>query len=441
MQQVLAEIAQEISHCYGDDFFQKITLALDKVIGSDYTFIAKLDLEKRVSQTVTLVSKGKLLENFEYALQHTPCEDVANDSLCLYRDGVTAHFPQDQLLIDMGISGYLGAPLHDNQGHVMGLVVALYQRPIKDEELTQALFELFSGRIAGEFERQKHETNLQHLNHVLDKKVEERTAELAQTVEDLRNAHDLLIESEKLAALGGMISGVAHEVNTPLGVSITATSVLKEKYQNFKSKLDNGGISRSDLDVFLESVSSTVPLIEHNLYRSKELVDDFKRTAAEQMDIKSAQIALHPYYRRVISTLTPLLKQKNVNVAIESCDEIVNTYPGYHAQILTGLVNNSVQHGFMQSEGNTINITISKIDQTTFKVVYKDNGIGISPDSVSKVIEPFYTTNRASGSKGLGLAICHNLATNALHGSFLVKPSKQGAHIEYCFSPIDLISR
>lgn len=438
MQQILSEITKGISYSYGDDFFRNITLALDKAIMSDYTFIARLDSERMVSKTVSLVGHGELLDNFEYELEHTPCADVANDSVCIYSQDVTSIFPKDQLLIDMKIEGYLGTPLYNSVGKVMGLVVALYEKPIDDEEFTLSLFELFSGRIAGEFERQDHELKLIALNESLDKKVAERTNELELTIARLKKTHEQLIESEKMAALGGLVSGVAHEVNTPLGVAITAASLLEERYEAFKAKLDGAGISMGDMKSFMDQLATSLPLVENNLYRAKELVEDFKKTAKEQTEIKQENIVIEHYYSRVISTLTPILKRKNVKLTLKCCEDLALTYPGYHAQILTNLVSNSVQHGFSNTnnENNAITIQVTKLSNIEFKVVYKDNGVGISDEIVHKVIEPFFTTARCDGSTGLGLSICHNLATNPLQGSFIIHKCLAGSLIEYTFKSL-----
>ena len=118
----LQDIIQGVSRTHGQDFFREITYQLDKVIESDYTFIARLNSDKSSAQTVALVANGALAENFEYALQDTPCKDVSNDNVCIYKEDVCSAFPHDQLLIDMKIQGYVGTPLHDSKGAVMGIV-------------------------------------------------------------------------------------------------------------------------------------------------------------------------------------------------------------------------------------------------------------------------------------------------------------------------------
>ena len=252
MERIISSIVEGISRSYGSEFFNAITKLLDSAISSDYTFVARISEDNKTSRTIALVAKGELVDNFEYELKDTPCSDVSDDSLCIYPKGIIDAYPNDQLLVDMNIEGYLGTPLHDSTGKVMGIVVALYEEPITDQDLVLTLFQLFSGRIAAEFERNDRETQLVELNRLLDKKVKERTSELEKVINQLTETQDKLLETEKMAALGNLVAGVAHEVNTPLGVAITAESFLSEKFKTFKTKLDNKGITIKDMEQFVD---------------------------------------------------------------------------------------------------------------------------------------------------------------------------------------------
>ena len=181
MQSQIRTIIVAVSNTYGDDFFNSITLALHNVIGADYTFIAVLDAEKSISKTIALVAKGQIVDNFDYALEGTPCANVADDSICYYRDHVCETFPKDQLLIDMHIEAYLGTPLHDSKQEVMGLIVSLYEEPLEDDHEVVTLFKVFSGRIAAELERRDYEISL-------EQKVLSRTLALSSTEEQLQQA-------------------------------------------------------------------------------------------------------------------------------------------------------------------------------------------------------------------------------------------------------------
>lgn len=333
----------------------------------------------------------------------------------------------------MNIEGYLGSPLHDSNGKVMGLVVALFEKPIHDKDLTLALFQLFSGRISGEFERLDSENALIELNNSLDKKVQERTKELENTLEELNSAKTFLIESEKMAALGNLVSGIAHEVNTPLGVAITAQSHLNEVLKEFVIKLKSG-ITKKDMDKFVSQQSQSLPLIDKNLYRAREIVENFKRIAVDQSSMEVKNVSLPDYYVEILSTLTPIFKSKAVTYSVDICDGVIETFPGAHAQILTNLVTNSVVHGFKNHEDNKIEIQIKQGVNGRYVVDYFDNGTGIDEDSFISIMEPFYTTARGQGCTGLGLSVCFNLVTSLLHGEFSCCKSDRGAHFNYSFS-------
>ena len=191
LEQALPKIIKSLKSTYGRDFFNEITLQLNQITEADYTFIAQVDFEAFTSKTISLVVKNQLTDNFEYHLDDTPCAILTENNVCLYPKEICRLFPKDQLLIDMNIEGYVGVPLNDSQGQVIGIIVALHENEIKDPDFIKTLFELFSGRIAVEMERRVQENNLNQLNIKLATKVNE------------------LIKSETKLSL--------HIQNTPLG--------------------------------------------------------------------------------------------------------------------------------------------------------------------------------------------------------------------------------
>ncbi|PCI62670.1 MAG: histidine kinase [Gammaproteobacteria bacterium] len=439
MEHYIQEILKSVANSYGNKFFEALVLALDKIIRADYTFIARIDKCRKVSQVIALAAKGNIAEPFEYQLINTPCQEVSNNSVCMYPQGIVNSFPQDQLLINMKIEGYIGSPLHDSKGQVIGLIVALYEQPIVDQEFTLALFQLFSGRISAEFERVDRENELVELTKELDNKVQARTEELQQSIEKLQLTQEQLIESEKMSALGNMVAGIAHEVNTPLGIAITAESHLAEQFKFFKRKLDTNELSMRDMQLFVDANEQSLPMIEKNLYRAKKLIGNFKETATDQHVMELETVNINAYYEKIISTLTPLLKKKNADITFEGCgSEKITTLPGCHAQLLTNLVNNSIQHGFNSYEeqnnvNNHIFISLTKDAQGVFILDFKDNGSGIEKSVQKKIFEPFYTTARAQGNSGLGMSICYNLVVGKLKGSMKCCESEQGAHFRMTF--------
>jgi len=434
MEALLKDIIKGVSRTYGVEFFSAIALQLDKVIKSDYTFIARLDHARHVANTIAFVAHGNIVDNLEYALKDTPCDNVADNQVCIYPEKAYRQFPKDQWLVDMNIEGYLGAPLHDSQGKVVGIIVALYEKCIPDQSLTLTLFQLFSGRIVGEFERLDRENQLIELNNNLDIKVRERTKALELTVEKLEKAQSQLVESEKMAALGELVSGVAHEVNTPLGVAITAESHLTESFLTFKQKLDAQHLTIKDMKCFTEQHELSLPMIARNLQRAKEIIDNFKALATDQSLMEPECISLGQYYQRVILTLTPLLKRKKATISFSECpNDFITTFPGCHAQLLTNLVSNSIEHAFTDNSDNCIFIIMSHDEKEGFTVDYHDNGKGIPQDIQDKIFEPFFTSSRNEGNTGLGLSIAYNQVVQNLSGSIECVPSEQGAHFRYSF--------
>jgi len=427
----IQEIVEAVSNSYGDEFFTKTTLALGNVIKADYTFIAILDKEAYCSKTIALVAKGELIDNIEYSLKDTPCADAADDTVCCYPKDVCTAFPNDQLLVDMKIEAYLGTPLHDSNQNVMGLIVALYEHAISDEEEVLTLFQVFSGRIAAELERIDYE-------HSLEDKITARTIELSTTVEQLQATQKKLVESEKMSALGNLVAGVAHEVNTPLGIAITTHSIIADELKKLEEKLNSQSLSMKDMENFQRSAGAAVAMQGDNLIRAKNLMENFKKTAADQHQLEIETLDIAKYYQQVISTLRSILKPQKVNLEIECQGKIVlATYPGIHAQILTNLISNSVKHGFTHNESakheNTITITIKQLSTGEVAVKYCDNGLGLSKEAGQHVFEPFFTTARKKGGIGLGMSIIFNLISQKLHGSIELVDTKQGACFYYKF--------
>mgnify|MGYP000117589114 CR=1 FL=1 len=417
MEDYLRRIIEGVSNTRGEDFFNAISLQLNDAIEADYTFIARLDPEAYMSRTIALVAGGKLIDNIEYSLEDTPCANICGDTICCYPKDVCSVFPDDHLLVEMKIEGYIGTPLHSSKGDVVGLIVALFTHPIENEEFVATLFQLFSGRIEAELERVEYEQRLSELNSSLEKEVYGRTATLRQALEELSYAQEQLIESEKMAALGNLVAGVAHEVNTPLGVAITSHSVLSEHFQDLVSQLDANALTLEQMNEFREAATMALPLIGDNLQRACELVNNFKRIAVDQNQLVEELIELKPYYEKVVSTLRPLSKARNVMVDIDIVPGVaMHTYAGAHAQILTNLIANSVAHGFHQVEAPVIKIC-SELRDDRMHVHYQDNGCGITSEVRQHIFEPFFTTARAEGGSGLGMSILYNLVTQSLDGN------------------------
>jgi len=427
MQSDVQKVLEAISNTFGNDFFNVITLVLHKAIKADFTYIAVINEDEYSSQTITSVANDKIVANLEYSLEHTPCANVVKNSICYYPDNVCNIYPKDHRLAEHKIQAYLGIPLCDSKQRVVGLIVALYKKPLEDNSIALTLFQEFSGRITAE---------LIHLNHksALENKISTRTLTLSSTVLQLKQTQQELIESEKMASLGGLVAGITHEVNTPLGIAITAHSIITDEHRLLNSKITSEHLSMNDMQHYCQTVDNALIIQGENLTRAKKLIENFKKTAVDQHQLEIETINIYDYYSKVISTLTSILKAKKASIEITGCDNInVATYPGVHAQILTNLITNSVRHAFEGVVKNKIMINI--IQHKDFvEVHYQDNGIGLSDHVQQHIFEPFFTTARESGGIGLGMSIVHTLITQKLNGDIFIDKKSKGAHFIYQFT-------
>lgn len=424
MELPLKEIITGLSNTYGEDFFNAITLNLQKAIKADYCFIARIDFSENISRTISLGYQGAIADNFEYSLDNTPCADVAQEQVCCYPDGVVELYPKDQLLLDMSIEGYIGTPLIGANDKVLGIVVALYVEPIKNPEFIKTLFDIFSGRISVEIERHEQGIQLNELNKTLEEKVIQRTQALSNSIQELELAQQQLIQREKMASLGQVVAGVAHEINTPLGVAMLANSVSEGVLERLTDKLKENHLSRHEMDSYLSEIQESTGLIDSNLNKAAILVQSFMRVAVEKNSFEVQAIRLAESLEALVTSLKPEFNKYNAEVHLGVSHEIqISTYPGDLLQVMTNIMMNSLIHGFNRDEGdtqkNTINILVSQSDDL-ISIEIADNGVGMNEKNVSHVFEPFFTTQRHLGATGLGLHITYNIVTTNLKGDISV---------------------
>jgi len=239
---------------------------------------------------------------------------------------------------------------------------------------------------------------------------------LQESLERLKNTQNQLIQSEKMASLGGLVAGVAHEINTPLGISVTASSFLERKTREIKELFDQNRLRRSDFKKFIETSLESSSSILSNLNRAAELIQSFKQVAVDQTVEEKRVFGLKHYIDEVFVSLRPRYKRTSHQITINCPDNIeLNSYPGAFMQVLTNLVMNSLLHGFENIEQGQIKIDITE-DRNTVTIVYSDNGKGMAEDQLAKIYDPFYTTRRGQGGTGLGMHIVFNLVTQSLSG-------------------------
>ncbi|WP_019614978.1 sensor histidine kinase [Psychromonas ossibalaenae] len=435
MEQTVCDIIESMSNRSAEDFLEQISLQIAKAVDADYLFAAKINKSKNTAQTLAFAADGQLTDNVEYSLADTPCAKVIENSVCCYPEQVAKTFPDDKLLTDRNINAYLAVPLLNSQKESIGLLVALYSKSITNRQQSTSILQLFSGRIAAEMHHIECRDKLQSANTQLEQEAVKRRASLKNTLSILEYAKTKLVESEKLAALGDLVAGIAHEVNTPLGIAVTTHSIMESEYKQLNKKIQGNTLKMSDMQSYLSTVASSLELQVHNLERAKEILGNFKLTAAEQHILELENINIRDYYQRIIDTLRSSLKKKSASITLNASAQLHSmTYPGVHAQILINLINNSLLHGFNNNDNNQISIDIKDKGGNIFVVDYHDNGIGIDPKASDKIFEPFYTTAKEQGGSGLGMSIIHSLVTERLQGSVELINSDLGIHLRFHFN-------
>lgn len=291
------------------------------------------------------------------------------------------------------------------------------------------------------------ENALLKLNGELEIKVFDRTSkledsnkQLTKSLEDLTLAKDQLVQSEKMASLGQLVAGVAHEVNTPLGICVTSITALKEKVDNLKKAVDAQELTKNQLTDTLDLLTEYQQIIERSLDKSVELIRGFKSVAVEQHTDPELTINLAQHVNDVVNTVKTMFKRKKYNIAIDLDEEFeFTTYPSAWNQILTNLLMNSHIHGFEGLDEGDIAINFSERNGY-LTLTYQDNGHGISSEVKKTIFDPFVTTKRGQGGSGLGLNIVFNLVHSKLGGTITCPDVDKGC----CFKvkvPVDFVNQ
>ncbi|MBF0125856.1 MAG: PAS domain S-box protein [Magnetococcales bacterium] len=266
-------------------------------------------------------------------------------------------------------------------------------------------------------ERKKLEESLQHHNLILEEKVQERTMELEGHLASLKSAQTQLIQSERLAALGGLVAGISHEIKTPVGIGFTAVTYLESETGKFLDTYRQGSLRREDLDHFLDNIHEATQLIKANLKRASDLILSFKKVAVDQTSQEKRIFNLKEYLEETVFTLRPKLKKTQHEVLITCPEDIeLNSYPGALSQIIANFIINSLNYAFDETASGKMGITAGHNHDTLF-LHYADNGKGMDKETLKQIYEPFFTTNRNQGGSGLGMHIVYNLVTQRLNGT------------------------
>lgn len=338
---------------------------------------------------------------------------------------------RDSYLIPFGITSMLDAPIR-HRGNMLGIICCEHQGPEREwssEEIAfaSALADTY-GRAISAAQRNDYERQLHEINEQLEQKINDRTEILQQALRNLNHTQAKLIESEKLASLGRLVSGLAHEINTPLGIAVTSASHCANELKRVQQLYRDEQLNEQEFAQFLAGIDDGLGLINNNLNRAATLVQNFKLSGAIHTANEEEHFELRDCIALTIKSLQPLLKKNQVNCQLQTGAPIhINSYPGAIAQIITNLITNSIHHAFANTPDKQIHI---QLDETRGQVAiyYTDNGCGIADDIRAKIFEPFFTTARRTGGSGLGLSIVYNLITQKLGGDISIdEDQSQGA--------------
>jgi len=301
------------------------------------------------------------------------------------------------------------SPVFDQMNQLIGIVIVL-----------RDVTELKESQLA-----------LTRSNESLERRVEERTRDIKQantkleeSIYKLKHTQEQLIQTEKMAALGGLVAGISHEINTPIGTSVTSASSIEESFKAIEKAYNSDSLSQDNFSAHLDHTREGLDILNKNLRRASELIRSFKRVAVDQTSEEWREINLGKYTNEIITSLNPRLKSTGIQIDNHIPDNFkIYTNPGAIYQVISNLILNSIIHGFTdqpKAVDNTLaspTITISAtIEDNLLHLTYKDNGNGMDTKLLAKVFDPFFTTKRGQGGSGLGMNIVYNSITSQLKG-------------------------
>ncbi len=265
---------------------------------------------------------------------------------------------------------------------------------------------------------------------IAQQKLKESHEALEVSLDQLKKTQDELVLAEKMASLGGLVAGVAHEINTPVGTTVTAVTHLQDRLTKLARAYQDQSLSREDLEQFLRAADEGFGIINRCLEQTTVLVRNFKQVAVDRSTEAHRTIDFGDYLQQVITTLKPRLKKTPHQVVVDCPPELlVNCRPGEISQVLTNLVMNSLIHGLDAEKPGTISIQVRRVGKEV-EMIFADDGKGVPKELQSKLFDPFFTTKRDQGGTGLGTHILFNIVTQSLHGSVRFE-SDEGQGLKY----------
>lgn len=417
----LRSIVLSTAQSRGEDFFRQLVKDLAAALDVFYVIAGEVCVVEGVEsiRTLAVLAGQDYMSNITYGLAYTPCRNVADQSMCYHPSGIQQEYPLDTLLVDMKAESYIGMPMVGANGKTLGILVALDVRPMNDNKrlLALSLLSIFSARCAAELEHRYRENELEFL-------VQERTRELNETREKL-------VESEKLSALGGLVAGMAHEINTPIGIAVTSASSLEEYARTMEATLAGDKISRSALNELSAGIRQGAELVLRNLERAANLIGNFKKLAADQASDDAVDLILADYVESICGAHLPEFKRCHVGFKVDIPSSIKVRLPvGMLAQVLSNVMMNALKHAFEGRSDGLVTVS-AKTEKSCLLLQVFDNGVGVSAEVRARMFEPFFTTKRGQGGTGLGLHIVYTIIQRLGGDVTLESDEGQGLRVEF----------
>lgn len=314
---------------------------------------------------------------------------------------------------NLDIASWMGAPMLVHNQPYGVLVVQSYDPSVVYTKAELDLLAFMASHVAVALARMQADRKIRKTKETL----EVQNAALNEALHKLQVAQGELVRQEKMASLGSLVAGVAHEINTPLGICVTATSHLVQELKLTREELAAGEMTEDSLNSFLDIVDQSLRIMTTNTQRAASLVRSFKQVAVDQASGDIRNFKLDAYVREVLLSLQPKLKGRKVAVEVDCPPDLVlDSSPGALSQIVTNMVMNSLLHGFERDQRGRITIRAAlEGEQVVFE--YADDGAGMDQEALGKLFDPFFTTKRGLGGSGLGAHILYNLVTGALGGT------------------------
>ncbi|NQZ88850.1 MAG: GAF domain-containing sensor histidine kinase [Colwellia sp.] len=423
-----------------DLFYQQIHSIIDKLIYAKNFFIA-LYSEEDLSLTIPYFIDEK--DDNHFKGRKLPIGKGVSAYVIRTRMPQLLDLSQINVLIAQGeiegilgsadFTSWMGAPMISaNVLHGL-IVVQSYDKDIIYNDNDLMLLNFVAQHVANAIDtvvntQQRKDSQLKMAKQ--HRLLEEKNQDLNHVIEQLKATQEELIQKEKMASLGGLVAGIAHEINTPLGICVTGVSHLQEEYKIIKQSIDDKTLTEVNLMNFFEDMGEVLVILSTNTLRGASLVNSFKQVAVDQSSNEVRNINVLQYIDEITLSLRPKLKRTNITIDVE-CDSrlFINVNAGAISQIFSNLILNSVNHAFDEKTKGKILIEVYEKNASII-IRYRDDGKGIDDEALKLLFEPFYTTKRGEGGSGLGTHLVYNLVTGSLKGKITVK-SQVGKGLAY----------